>query len=121
MKFSRIASLTVLVLFLGAVTAVSAHQKKVLDGKQIFLDQKCNMCHAVSSAAIEATTKSEKMKGPDLTGHLANKDAAVIADQLRKKKNTSSGKPHPKAFTGTDEELGAMIAWLQQQKSSAAK
>jgi len=120
MKLSRIASFIVLVLFLGAVGAVSAHQKKVLDGKQIFLDQKCNMCHDVSSATITATTKSDKMKGPDLTGLLADKDAAVIADELRKKKNLASGKSHPKAFTGTDEELGALIAWLQQQKKGTA-
>ena len=59
------------------------------------------------------------MKGPDLTGHLTGKDAAVLADELRKKKNTPRGKLHPKAFTGTDEELGALIAWLESQKSTA--
>lgn len=121
MKSSRIASLTVVILFLSLITVLSAQQKKVLDGKQIFLDQKCNMCHAVSSADIQATTKSATMKGPDLAGHLANKDANVIADELRKKKNLASGKPHPKAFTGTDEELGALIAWLQDQKKAGTQ
>jgi len=118
MKSSRIASLTLVVLFLSLITLVAQGEKKTLDGKQIFMDQKCNMCHAISSANIQATTKSEAMKGPDLTGHLAGKDAAVIGDVLRKKKNTPKGKPHPKAFTGTDEEMGALIAWLQQQKST---
>ncbi|MFB3905961.1 MAG: cytochrome c [Acidobacteriota bacterium] len=121
MKSPRIASLTIVVLFLGLIGLISAQEKKVLDGKQIFLGQKCNMCHAVSSANIQATTKSEAMKGPDLTGRLASKDATVIADELRKKKNMPNGKPHPKAFTGTDEELGALIAWLQSQKASARK
>ena len=37
-------------------------------GKAAFVANKCNLCHAVSSAAVEATTKSEKMKGPDLKG-----------------------------------------------------
>ena len=118
MKFSRIASLVVVASFLSVIGLVSAQEKTVLDGKQIFLDQKCNTCHAVSSANIQATTKSEAMKGPDLTGQLAGKDAKVIADILRKKANTAKGKPHPKAFTGTDEELGALIAWLQEQKST---
>ncbi len=118
MMRSRFVVLMVVVLFLGLISVVSAQENKKLDGKQIFMDQKCNMCHTVSSANIQATTKTESMKGPDLTGHLAGKDATVIADELHKKKNTPRGKPHPKAFTGTDEELSALIAWLQSQKST---
>jgi mono/diheme cytochrome c family protein len=121
MNSSRIASLAVVVLFLGLIGMLSAQEKKTLDGKQVFMDQKCNMCHAVSSADIQATTKSERIKGPDLTGTLANRDATAVSEVLRKKKNTASGKPHPKAFTGTDEELGAMVAWLQKQKSGTAE
>jgi len=84
-----------------------------LDGKAIFLAQKCNMCHSIPPAGIEATTKSEKMKGPDLV------DLKPSADTLGKflrKEVEKNGKKHAKAFVGSDEELGALIAWLQAQK-----
>jgi mono/diheme cytochrome c family protein len=92
-----------------------AEGPKVLDGKQIFLAQKCNLCHTVSSAGIQATVKSEKMKGPDLAGVTPKKDAALLNNYLRKKAEIN-GKKHGKEFTGTDEEIGALIAWLQKQE-----
>ena len=84
------------------------------DGKQIFLAQKCNLCHDVSSAGIAATTKSEKVKGPDLTGKTAKLDVKLLGDFLHKKAEID-GKKHAKLFTGSDPELAALIAWLQQQ------
>jgi len=98
------------VLYSGPGAAQSA---KVLDGKQIFMAQKCNLCHTVSTAAIEATTKSDKMKGPDLVGE-AKRDAKLLNGYLRKTSDLN-GKKHAKQFTGSDEELGALIAWLQKQ------
>jgi mono/diheme cytochrome c family protein len=97
----------------GAAPA-AAQAAKVLDGKQIFLAQKCNLCHSVSPAGIAATTKSEKMKGPDLVG-LAKKDAKLLNSYLRKTADIN-GKKHSKQFTGSDEEIGALIAWLQKQE-----
>lgn len=93
----------------------AAETPEVLDGKQIFLAQKCNLCHGVSSAGITATTKSEKMKGPDLTGLAAKRDARLLNDFLRKKAAINE-KKHSKEFTGSDEEIGALIAWLQKQE-----
>jgi len=84
-----------------------------LDGKAIFLAQKCNLCHNVPTMAIERTMKSEKMAGPDLVN--IKEDAAVLGKVLRKQADIK-GKKHPKAFTGSDEELGALIAWIQAQK-----
>jgi mono/diheme cytochrome c family protein len=105
-----------LALFYGSATGPAAAQApKVLDGKQIFLAQKCNLCHSVSSAGIQATVKSEKMKGPDLTGVTPKMDARVLNDYLRKKAEIK-GKKHGKEFTGSDEEIGALIAWLQKQE-----
>lgn len=97
----------------GAAPA-AAQGAKVLDGKQIFLAQKCNLCHAVSPAGIEATTKSDKMKGPDLVG-LSKTDAKILNGYLRKSAEIK-GKKHVKQFTGSDEEIGALIAWLQKQE-----
>ena len=97
-------------LYSGAAAGQAAGK---LDGKQIFLAQKCNMCHAVSSAAIEPTSKS--MKAPDLTGLASKQDAKLLTTYLRKAADIN-GKKHMKAFTGSDEELGALVAWLQKQE-----
>lgn len=84
-----------------------------LEGKAIFLAQKCNVCHSMPTAGITRTVKSEKMAGPDLVN--VKEDAGVMAKFLRKQAEIG-GKKHSKAFTGSDEELGALIAWIQAQK-----
>ena len=84
-----------------------------VDGKEIFLAQKCNMCHSVSTAGIERTTKSEKMAAKDLIN--LDKDAAALTKYI-KKETDLDGKKHGKAWTGTDEELGAVVTWILQQK-----
>ena len=109
---SILATICLLAAFYSG-PAAEAQSAKVLDGKQIFLAQKCNMCHSVSTAGIAATTKSEKMKGPDLVN--VKHDAKLLNGYLRKTADIN-GKKHVKQFTGSDEEIGALIAWIQQQK-----
>jgi mono/diheme cytochrome c family protein len=88
-----------------------------LDGKKIFLAQKCETCHAVASAGIKATGK---IKAPDLTGLSAKRDAKMLSEFLRR--NTElNGKKHVKPFTGSDEEMGALIAWLQKETAATKK
>lgn len=106
------AALLLSVFYSGTAASAAPAQ---LDGKAIFLAQKCNLCHSVSSAGIERTMKSEKVAGPDLTNTAAKEDAARLAKFLRKE-DALNGKKHGKAFTGSDEELGALISWLQSQK-----
>jgi mono/diheme cytochrome c family protein len=107
-------SILLAILLLGAVSSPpAAGQAAKLDGKAIFLAQKCNMCHSVPTAAITRTTKSEKIAGPDLVN--IKEDAAFLGKFLRKQADLH-GKKHAKAFTGSDEELGALIAWIQAQK-----
>ena len=103
-----------LTVFLLAVlySGPAAGQAK-LDGKAIFLAQKCNMCHSIPTAGIEKTTKSATMAGPDLVN--VKMDAGTMTKYLRKQAD-KGGKKHVKAFTGSDEELGALIAWIQAQK-----
>jgi mono/diheme cytochrome c family protein len=84
-----------------------------LDGKAIFLAQKCNLCHSVPTQGIERTMKSEKMAGPDLVN--IKQDAAFLTKFLRKQADLN-GKKHGKAFTGSDAELAAVIAWIEAQK-----
>jgi len=86
-----------------------------LDGQQVFLAQKCNLCHSVESAGIASKTQSEKMRGPDLTGVTTRREPDWIAKFVRKKVDIE-GQLHKKEFTGTDEELNALTAWLAKQK-----
>lgn len=101
------------VLYSGAGLPAAQAQGAGLDGKAIFLAQKCNLCHSVSTAGIEATTKSEKMKGPDVVD--VKTDAATLTKYLEKQADLN-GKKHTKAFTGSDEELAALVAWIHKQK-----
>lgn len=89
--------------------------KPPLEGKEQFLFQKCNTCHAVSTAGIEATTKSEKMKGPDLVGVVAEKGEEWTAKYLRKEID-KEGKKHGKEVKLTEEEMKTLLAWLAEQK-----
>src|SRR4030095_4115064 len=114
----RTIGFTLTVLFAVVLLAVLysgpvAGQAAKLDGKALFLGQKCNMCHSVPTQGIERTMKSEKMAGPDLVN--IKEDAAFLNKFLRKQADLH-GKKHGKAFTGSDEELGALIAWIQAQK-----
>ena len=84
------------------------------DGKAVFLDKKCNKCHTVSSASIE---KTSKLKGPDLTTEAIKGDAKTLKTYL-KKQEVINGKKHGTAFTGSDEDLDAVIAWVLQQNKA---
>ena len=101
----------VLAVAAAAALPASARAAEQLDGKKIFLAQKCETCHAVSSAEIKMTGK---IKGPDLAGAASKRDATVLSGYLRRNADLN-GKKHVKPFTGSDEELGALIAWLQKQ------
>lgn len=104
-------------VFASSLLAVATQARaqtagKVLDGKQIFMAQKCDACHTVSSADIKPTGK---IKAPDLTGLATQREANWLVKFLRKEVD-NKGKKHLKPFTGSDEELGALVAWLQDQK-----
>lgn len=103
--------LAILAAFVLAVTVAPAAQGA--DGKEVFLANKCNLCHAVSSAGIEATTKSEAMKGPDLSAGEPH-DPAFLTKYL-KQEETLDGKKHKKGWSGSDEDLQTLIAWLNEQ------
>jgi cytochrome c2 len=120
----KLASLTVaaaavallVVLFSAPVITVAAADSapRPLDGKEIFLAQKCNMCHSVPPAGIEATTKSEKMKGPNLVD--LEREAAWLEGFLTKKVELN-GQLHKKELKGSEQELDALVAWLLKQQS----
>jgi mono/diheme cytochrome c family protein len=109
----RLSVLVAIFLLAALCSGPAAGQAGELDGKTIFLAQKCNLCHSVPTAGIERTVKSEKMAGPDIVD--LKPDAATLTKFLRKEAEIN-GKKHSKAFIGSDEELAALVAWMQAQK-----
>jgi len=104
------------VLGLVALTATAGEQEMPA-GHKLFLEMKCNMCHGVSTVDIEAKTKSEKMKGPELVGLGEDWDAKDLAGYMKKEVPDQDGNQHKKDFKGSDEELQALVDWLLEQKA----
>ncbi len=105
------AGILVVLAALAAATLAPTASAEELDGKTLFTEtHKCNMCHAVPAAEIEAKTTSEKMKGSDLGGKV-EVDFKTLAAYVRKA-GELDGESHKKEFKGTDEELQAIIDWL---------
>jgi mono/diheme cytochrome c family protein len=105
---------------LSAGTASTVHWEAsspgdLPEGQRIFLDQRCDLCHDVSNVGIEATTRSERLKGGDIKG--LDLDPDWLAQYLKKEVELD-GKAHqaPRGFAGTDEELKILIDWVLSQE-----
>jgi cytochrome c551/c552 len=104
-------NIVVYLLFVIAVIALYgfAYSIPAVDapGKNIFVDNKCTMCHSVEVA--EVTSKKNDAKD------LSNLSADLTSDFLTKylkKEESLEGKKHKTAFKGSDEELQQMVDWL---------
>ena len=104
-------------IFFPSFSGAEGETTAELDGQALFIANKCNMCHSVPAVGIEAKVKVETMKGPDITKAAARFEPDDLAKYIRKQAQLE-GKDHKKEFKGSDEELAAMIAWLQQLKTS---
>jgi mono/diheme cytochrome c family protein len=104
-----------LALFLasGIVTASSA---LAADGKELFLAQKCNLCHSVDSQGIAKT--NAKMKAPDLSNAGGMVESADWVKSFLKKEVKKDGKAHTKEFKGSAEELDAVAQWIVSLKKT---
>lgn len=100
-----------------AIAIAGPQQAGAADGKEVFLAQKCNLCHSVESAAIPRKTDNEKTNGPELTG-LAERHDAEWVGKFLKREIQKDGKAHKKEYKGTDEELKALVDWLLAQKKA---
>ncbi|MEO1087423.1 MAG: c-type cytochrome [Acidobacteriota bacterium] len=98
----------------GRVHPLKAEEQPA--GQRIFAQEKCGTCHSVASADIEAKTKSEKMKGPDLGGYETEDPAALLA--YLRKEEAKNGKKHLRAAKSSDEELEALLDWLVSLESA---
>lgn len=89
-------------------------------GQEVFLAQKCNLCHSIEALGIEKRSKSENAatQGPDLST-VGDRHAPEWIASYLKKEETLNDEEHKKRFRGTDEELQALVDWLGGMKSPA--
>lgn len=102
-------------------SAATTPATKTADAKALFLEFKCNGCHAIQAAGIEAKKiageePDPKDKPPDLSNVGAKRDAAWMKKYLVKQEKLE-GKLHKKKFRGTPEQLAALTDWLATMKS----
>lgn len=108
-----------ILIYLGLVITIVAlygfaftiADDKSEDGKKVFVDNKCNMCHTVTSAAVE----SKKSDAVDLS--TVGKDRTVeFLTKYLKKEAKLNDKDHKSSFKGTDEDLTKLVEWLSTLK-----
>jgi len=85
-------------------------------GKTAFLENKCNVCHTIESQGIE---KTSKMAAPDLSdaGNMVE-SAEWLKGFFLKENAAKDGKKHSKTWSGTDEQMKAIIDWVMTLKKS---
>ncbi|MEO8231129.1 MAG: c-type cytochrome [Ignavibacteriota bacterium] len=104
-----------LIIYLGLIVTIVAlygyaftiADQKSDDGKKVFVDNKCNMCHTVTSVGIE----SKKSDAVDLSA--VGKDATqeFLLKYLKKEVKLNE-KDHKSSFKGSDADLKILVDWL---------
>ncbi len=107
--FSYLLFVLVIVALYGF--AFSIAQNKNLDAKKVFVAQKCDMCHSVTSAGIT----SKKKDAVDLSTIGSSNKADFLTKYLKKEVKVKDNL-HKVAFKGNDEELASMTKWLESLK-----
>jgi mono/diheme cytochrome c family protein len=105
--------LLTLALVLGTLGVGAASIKKAaqLDGKTIFVNNKCSNCHSIKTQGI----KGKRPEGGAKPSDLSNTGAKLKPEWIEKwlnKEETLYGKKHMKKFKGTPEELHILAEWL---------
>lgn len=106
-------ALTLLVAIAAALPTASAEEHP---GKELFLEAKCNMCHAVESAGIEAVRDGSK--APDMSNAGADIESAEWAKKFVLRETDKDGKKHQRPWKGPEKDLDQIVAWLLTLKTS---
>jgi mono/diheme cytochrome c family protein len=108
-----------ILIYLGLVVTIVAlygfaftiADEKSDDGKKLFVDNKCNMCHTVTVAGIE----SKKSDASDLSTTGKDRTVEFLTKYLKKEAKLDD-KDHKSSFKGTDEDLAKLVDWLSTLK-----
>jgi len=114
----------VFIVFFALLGAKVSAQEETMDGKAIFIANKCTSCHTIQAAGVDVVKKEGEDEGekddkaPDLSSVGTEHDAAWLIGYLTKKE-TLHDKKHMKKFKGADSDLKTLMDWLASQKASA--
>lgn len=134
---SSLRTVTILLSLLGLLW-IFAPRSEAADGKAMFVEYKCNECHAMAAEGIEvveaedaeeedpfgfgaAEEEEEEEEADDLSNVGSQRDAEWIAAYLKKKVENDDGKKHRKRFKGSDDALRVLSAWLAERKTPVAE
>lgn len=114
---------TVLAVLGVLAAAPQAGARKAKDGKAIFLENKCQSCHAIESQGLarkklegdEEKGAEGSKKPPDLSNVGSAHDAAWMARFLMKLESKDREK-HRRKFKGGEADLKTLTAWLATLK-----
>jgi hypothetical protein len=107
--FAYLTFIFAIALFSGFAYSANPEGK---DGKELFVEKKCNLCHSVESAGIESKMKT----AVDLSNVGDKYDAEFLAKYLTKNE-TIDDKEHKVTLKGTEEEINTITEWLSSLKS----
>jgi CxxC motif-containing protein (DUF1111 family) len=105
------------IVFISAIVALFAFafsfsQDQDLNGKQVFIDAKCNNCHTVASMEIT----SKKTEATDLSNAGSFGNAQLMKSYLLKEEKIDD-QLHKVAFKGSEAELNVLSEWLASLKT----
>ena len=84
-------------------------------GKASFSEAGCGRCHSVETQEIEASIASERMRGPDLSQIGSDHDVDWLMAYV-KREETVDGDRHRTPYSGSDDDLQVIAAWLEKLK-----
>lgn len=111
MKVQKISVAFTCIVFILTFILNAQETSSTKDGKAVFLEAKCNTCHAISSAEIEAKNKSANNKAPDLSKIDIKYEKDFLKKYLQKEESINE-KKHPVAYKGTDEDLEILLSFI---------
>lgn len=117
-------------LFVGLIAScVTTHtsaqetkgkDEKKIEGKSVFMENKCSNCHSIDVAGITKKSGSSKTGPPDLSMVGTKHDAAWMAKFVQKEESLN-GKKHMIKFNGSVDELKVLTQWLGSLKGGEKK
>jgi len=107
------------ILFISVIVALFAFafsfsQGQDLNGKQIFLNNKCNNCHTIVS--LEITSSKDNAVDLSNAGSLSNEE---LLKSFLLKESKVNEKEHKIKFKGSNEELNTLVNWLLTLKTES--
>ena len=111
-KEMKIFKYALAIVALVSVLSITSYSE-AKTGKDIFLNNKCNMCHSINSLKIESKMPN---KYPDLSEVGKKELKSANLKSFLMKEGDLNGKKHAIKFKGDAAELDTLVNWLQTLK-----